>query len=100
MYSLLQDLSHGTIIIFDLVTLTLKFDLILKKLNLDCYLVMVAARRASLSSINSYSSVCVNSNLRVLKIQKIFTICTKRSVISLFLCPSVCLAKQRSESAK
>ena len=33
MYSLLQDLSHGTII-FDLVTLTLKFDLLLKNVYL------------------------------------------------------------------
>ena len=48
-YSLWQDLSHGTII-FDLVTLTLKFDLLLKNFNLCCYLVMVAAWRASLSS--------------------------------------------------
>ena len=32
MYSLRQDLSHGTII-FDLVTLTLKFDLLLKSFN-------------------------------------------------------------------
>ena len=36
MYSLCQDLSHGTII-FDLVTLTLKFDLLLKNFNLGCY---------------------------------------------------------------
>ena len=49
MYSLLQDLSHGTVI-FDLVTL--KFDLILKNFNLGCYSVMVAAQRASLSSDN------------------------------------------------
>ena len=33
MYSLGEDLSHGTII-FDLVTLTLKFDLLLKNFNL------------------------------------------------------------------
>ena len=33
MYSLCQDLSFGTII-FDLVTLTLKFDLLLKNFNL------------------------------------------------------------------
>ena len=52
MYSLRQGLSHGTIT-FDLVTLTLKFDLFLKNFNLGCYLVMVAARRAS-SSDNSY----------------------------------------------
>ena len=36
------------------MTLTLKFDLILKNLNLGCYLVMVATRRASLSSDISY----------------------------------------------
>ena len=53
MYSLWQDLWHGTII-FDLVTLILKFDLLLKNLNLCRYLVMVAARQASLSSDNSY----------------------------------------------
>ena len=41
-------------IIIDFVTLTLMFDLILKNLNLGCYLVMVAARRASLSSDNFY----------------------------------------------
>ena len=52
-YSLWQDLSYGTII-FDLVTLTLKFDLLLKNFNHGFYLVMVAARRASLSSDNSY----------------------------------------------
>ena len=39
---------------FCLVTLTLKFDLLLKNFNLGCYLMMVAARRASLSSDNSY----------------------------------------------
>ena len=38
------------------MTLTLNFDLLLKNFNLGCYLVMVAARRASLSSDNSYSS--------------------------------------------
>ena len=48
-----KDLSHDTII-FDLVTLTLKFDLLLKNFNHGCYLMMVAARRASLSSDNSY----------------------------------------------
>ena len=95
MYSWCQDLSHDTIN-FDLVTLTLKFDLqnfnlahnflttsdrafifhmctpcdktfhmvpkyltltfdlLLKNFNLGCYLMMVAARRASLSSDNSY----------------------------------------------
>ena len=36
------------------LTLTLKFDLLMKNFNLGCYLVMVAARRASLSSDNSY----------------------------------------------
>ena len=41
--------------IFDLVTLTLKFDLLSKNFNFGCYLMMVAARRASLSSDNSYS---------------------------------------------
>ena len=40
--------------IFDLVTLTLKFDLLLKNFNRGCYFVMVTARRASLSSDNSY----------------------------------------------
>ena len=34
------------------------FDLILKNLNLDCYLVMIAARRASLSSDNSCYEQC------------------------------------------
>ena len=53
MYSLSQDLSHGTVII-DLVTLTLKFDLLLRNFNFCYYLVMVAARRAWLSSDNSY----------------------------------------------
>ena len=52
-----QDLSHGTVI-FDLVTLTLKFDLLLKNFNSGFYLhfilVMVAAWEASLSSDNSY----------------------------------------------
>ena len=36
------------------MTLTLEFDLHVKNFNLGCYLVMVAARRASLSSDNSY----------------------------------------------
>ena len=39
---------------FDFVTLILKFDLLLKSFNLGCYLVMVAARRTSLSYDNSY----------------------------------------------
>ena len=55
MYSLSQDFSHGTII-FDLVTLTLKFDLLLKNFNIGCYLVIVANWLASLSSDNSYYS--------------------------------------------
>ena len=59
-YSLWQDISHGTII-FDLVTLTLNFDLHLKNFNLGCYLVMVAAQRASLSSDNSYYRPHLNS---------------------------------------
>ena len=37
------NLSHGTII-FDLVTLTLKFDLLLKNFNHDFFLLMAAAR--------------------------------------------------------
>ena len=45
---------HMMPIIFDLVTLTLRFDLLLKNFNLCCYLMIVAARRASLSSDNSY----------------------------------------------
>ena len=49
MYSLRQDLS-GSTISFDLVTLTLHFDLILKNFNICCYLVMVAAWRMSVSS--------------------------------------------------
>ena len=36
MYSLWQDLSHSAIIV-DLVTLTLKFDLLLKNFNLGHY---------------------------------------------------------------
>ena len=52
-YCLWQDLSHGTVI-FDLVILTLKFDLFLKSFNHGFYLIIVAARRASLSSDNSY----------------------------------------------
>ena len=53
LYSLWKDLSHGAVI-FDLVTLTLKFDLLLKNFNHGFYLVMVAARGASLSTDNSY----------------------------------------------
>ena len=41
------------------MTLTLKFDLLLKNFNLGCYLMMVAARRASLSSDNSYYLVAI-----------------------------------------
>ena len=37
-----------------LVILTLKFDLLVKNFNFGCYLIMVAARRATLSSDNSY----------------------------------------------
>ena len=44
-----------------LLTLTLMFDLILKNLNLGCYLVIVAARRALLSSDNSYGLSVINS---------------------------------------
>ena len=36
------------------LTLTLKFDLLLKNFNLGCFLVMVATGGASLSSDNSY----------------------------------------------
>ena len=53
MYSLWQDLSHGTVIL-DLVTLTRRLTYFRKNFNLCYYLVMVAARRASLSSDNSY----------------------------------------------
>ena len=44
---------HGTSI-FDLLTLTLKFDLLLKNFNHGFYLMMVAVQRAPLSSDNSY----------------------------------------------
>ena len=40
--------------IFYLVTFTLKFDLLLKNFKLDSYMVMAAARQASLSFHNSY----------------------------------------------
>ena len=50
-YCLLLDLSHGTKTV-DIVTLTLKFDLLFENFNLGCYLVIVATRRASLSSDN------------------------------------------------
>ena len=43
---------------FYLVTLTLKFDLLLQNFNLGCYLVMVAAGQASLFSDNSYYVAC------------------------------------------
>ena len=45
-------LSCGTVFV-DLVTLTLKFDLLSKKFIHCFYFVMVAAQRASLSSENS-----------------------------------------------
>ena len=41
-------------LIFDLVTLILRFDLLLKNFNLAYYLMVVATRRALLSSENSY----------------------------------------------
>ena len=37
-----------------IVTLTFRFDILLKNFNLGCYLIMVAARQAPLSSDNSY----------------------------------------------
>ena len=40
-----------------LLTLTLKFDLLLKNFNLGCYLVVVAAWRVSLSSDNFLSTL-------------------------------------------
>ena len=49
-------LSHGTII-FDILTLTLKFDLLLKNFNHGFYLVMFAAQPVPLNSDNSYSGV-------------------------------------------
>ena len=58
MYSLWQDLSHGTISFYHL-TLTLKFDLLLKNFNRGCYLLVVAAWRASLSSENSYFHILI-----------------------------------------
>ena len=45
---------HKHTLIFELGTLTLKFDPLVKNFNLGCYLVMVAAQRASLASDNSY----------------------------------------------
>ena len=39
------------------MTLTLKFDLLLRNFYLGCYLMMLAARRASLSSDNSYINI-------------------------------------------
>ena len=51
--------------IFYLVTLTLKFDPLMKNFNLDCYLMMVAARWASLSSDNSYYSKSNLLNARI-----------------------------------
>ena len=45
--------SRDTIIVY-LVILSLKFDLLLKNFNISYYLAMVAARRASWSSGNSY----------------------------------------------
>ena len=47
--------------IFDLVTLTLKFDLLLKNFNHGFYLEKVATLRASLSSDNSYC-YCANKS--------------------------------------
>ena len=47
---------YGSTISFELVTLTFNFDLLFKNFNFGCYLVMVAARWASLSSDNSYCS--------------------------------------------
>ena len=40
---------HNHTLIFTLI-----FDLLLKNFNIGCYLVMVAARQAALSSDNSY----------------------------------------------
>ena len=90
-------LSHGTIV-FDLVILTLKFDLLLKNFNHGFYLVMVAARRASLSSDNSYCEqsmyLVVNEwefDLSLWKREKMWknteedsSICTTRAVRSYF----------------
>ena len=60
MYFLWQDLLRGTVI-FHLVTLTLKVDLLLRNFNIDCYLVMVATLLA-LSSDNSFYHVWSREN--------------------------------------
>ena len=72
---LVTDLSHGTII----------FDLLLKNFNLGCYFVMVAVRWASLSSDNSYLSIChtmfsnVNQHLITCQCEKIWSVVFKKS---------------------
>ena len=44
--------SYFKLVYMVFVTLTLKFDLVLKNFNVGCHIVMVAAWRASLSSEN------------------------------------------------
>ena len=61
------DKTFGGTIIFYLLTLTLKFDLLLKNSNLGGYLVMVAARWASLSSDNSYTVIVMGDNVNALE---------------------------------
>ena len=92
MYSLWQDLSHGTIS-FDLVTLTLKFDLLLKNFNYGFYLVMVAARRASLSSDNSYF---VFGNERTLVACKSLRSALRFTRFTRDQCPFISQCKQKS----
>ena len=58
-------------LLFYLVALILNFYLLLKNFNLGCYLVMFAARRASLSSDNSFGSHTKLSNFKVFKVFKI-----------------------------
>ena len=51
-----QSLFHMVPYFFYFVTL--KIDLLLKNFNLGCYLIIVAARQASLSSDNFYCVAC------------------------------------------
>ena len=68
MHFLWHELSHVPYY-FYLVTLILKFDLLLKNFNLCCYWVVVPAQQASLSSDNHYYKLneCLKDSTQILK---------------------------------
>ena len=88
-YSLWQDHSHGTII-FYFVTLTLKFDLLLKKLNLDHNFQTRRNRVSYCTYVCMYSLWQDFSHGTIIFVPPAKHSGTKGSLCPASLCPSVC----------